>query len=295
MKERVQKLMAQANIGSRRACEEIIRQGRVQVNGQVIQLGDQADPYTDVIEVDGEKLAFSNDKVYIAFNKPRQVLSTNVPHKDDTRRTVRDYIPLEGHLFSIGRLDADSDGLIVLTNDGELANKLTHPRYHHTKTYRVVVYGLPTAETIEKWQTGVHLEEGMTAPCSVEIVKGGKETTLRIVMTEGKKRQIRRIGASLGHHVKTLTRTHLGELALGTLRPGEWRELTPQEVALLSKRQRATTAKPVVRPKSTPQPPRTSKPERQERRKPTSGGRKSGRNRGDSEQNRDRKPRTKRR
>ena len=93
--------MAQANIGSRRACEDIIRQGRVKVNGAVIQLGDQADPYTDVIEVDGEKLAFSNDKVYIAFNKPRQVLSTNVPHKDDTRRTVRDYIPLEGHLFSI--------------------------------------------------------------------------------------------------------------------------------------------------------------------------------------------------
>lgn len=288
--------MAQANIGSRRACEDIIRQGRVKVNGAVIQLGDQADPYTDVIEVDGEKLAFSSgSKVYVAFNKPRQVLSTDAPHKDDTRRTVRDYIPLEGHLFSIGRLDADSDGLMVLTNDGDLANKLTHPRYRHTKTYRVVVYGLPTAEAIEKWRTGVYLEDGLTAPCSVEIVKGGKETTLRIIMTEGKKRQIRRVGALLGYHVKSLTRTHMGELELGALRSGEWRELTAQEVALLSKRQKLPTVKRAARPKAAPQPPRIEEKRRDERRKPASSRRESGKNRSESGQNRDRKPRTKRR
>ncbi len=237
MKERVQKLMAQANKGSRRACEEIIRQGRVRVNGVVIKLGDQADPNTDVIEVDGEKLLFSGErKRFIAFNKPKHVVSTDELHEGDTRKMVRDFIPFEEHLFSIGRLDADSEGLMVLTNDGELANRLTHPRYRHTKTYKVVVAGLPTQETVNRWQNGVFLEEdGQTAPCYVKITDGSpKETTLRIVMTEGKKRQIRRVAVLLGHPVKSLTRTHIGKLALGTLRQGEWRELTPKDVKALS-------------------------------------------------------------
>src|SRR4051794_14694959 len=113
--------MAQANLGSRRACEEFIRQGRVKVNGQVIHLGDQADQNTDVIEFDGDKLSFPERKTYIAFNKPKNVLSTDDPHKDDWRRTIRSYIPFEGHLFNVGRLDADSEGLMVLTDDGDLA------------------------------------------------------------------------------------------------------------------------------------------------------------------------------
>jgi pseudouridine synthase len=239
VKERVQKLMAQANIGSRRACEDFIRQGRVRVNGAVIKLGDQADPHTDEIEVDGQKLVFPDQRIYIAFNKPRNVVSSNVPYPDDPRRTVRDMIPVEGHLFTIGRLDADSEGLMVLTNDGDLANKLSHPSYQHTKTYKVIVHGLPSAEALARWQSGIEMEDEdsgkpfRTAPCYVKLVEGGKDTTLRVVMTEGKKRQIRRVAAILGYPVKSLVRTHIGKLGIGTLRPGEWRELTAKDLHTL--------------------------------------------------------------
>jgi 23S rRNA pseudouridine2605 synthase len=283
VKERVQKLMAQANIGSRRACEEIIRQGRVRVNGQVIKLGDQADPRTDVIEVDGQKLAFSDSHIYIAFNKPKNVVSSNVRYPDDDRRTVREMIPIEGHLFTIGRLDADSEGLIILTNDGELANELSHPRYHHTKTYKAIVQGLPSADTIQKWQTGVFIQdeetgEGYkTAPCYVKIVDGGKETTLRIIMTEGKKRQIRRVASMLGHPVKSLSRTHIGKLPLGTLRPGDWRELTPKDIAALkasaeelkrsSKPIKVRAARPARKESPSAAKPRKSPPRRNPRRR----------------------------
>ncbi|MBZ0290271.1 MAG: rRNA pseudouridine synthase [Anaerolineae bacterium] len=264
--------MAQANLGSRRACEDIIRQGRVRVNGQIIHLGDQADPHTDVIEVDGNKLAFADKHIYIAFNKPKQVVSSNVRYPDDDRRTVREMIPVEGHLFTIGRLDADSEGLIILTNDGDLANQLSHPSYHHTKTYKVVVQGLPSEETIQRWQDGIYIQdedtgkEFKTRPCYVKIVDGGKETTLRIVMTEGKKRQIRRVASIFGHPVKSLVRTHIGTLPLGTLRPGDWRELTAKDIAALKtpadelkragKRPKVRTMRPA---KETPVPERTGK------------------------------------
>lgn len=236
MKERVQKLMAQAGVASRRESETLIRQGRVKVNGKVVHLGDQADPRTDTIEVDGEKLSFPERHTYIALYKPRNVLSTDDPHKGDTRQTVYDLIPFQGRLFSIGRLDADSEGLMVLTDDGYLANRLAHPRYRHTKTYKVVVYGLPPAEAIQAWENGIYLtddetgETYKTSPCKVDITQGGKETTLRIVMAEGKKRQIRRVASALGYPVKSLIRTHIGKLALGALRPGEWRELTAEDV-----------------------------------------------------------------
>jgi 23S rRNA pseudouridine2605 synthase len=232
MKERIQKLMAQANVGSRRAAEELIRQGRVRVNGKVAQLGDQADPSTDVIEVDGEKLKFDTQKRYFAINKPLNVVSSNMPQ--DERETVRDLIPYEGHLFTIGRLDAESDGLMILTNDGEMANKLTHPRFEHTKTYKVVVYGSPTQATLDQWERGVYLEEGLTAPCSIRVQqRESGVTVLRIVMIEGKKRQIRRVATLLDHPVKRLTRIRIGKLELGTLQPGEWYELTPEEIELM--------------------------------------------------------------
>ena len=228
--------MAEANVASRRGAEELIERGRVRVNGKIATIGDKADPETDVIEVDGEQLHFGpQNKVYFALYKPRQVLTTSQPHRGDERRTVLDLIPYKGHLFSIGRLDADSEGLVVLTNDGVLTQRLTHPRFHHTKTYKVTVHGLPSEDVIRRWQDGVWLEEdGKTAPCSVTIAKGGvKETVLRIVMTEGKKRQIRRVAAALGHPVQSLVRTHIGMLSVEGLRPGEWRELTPREVHAL--------------------------------------------------------------
>lgn len=236
MKERLQKLLAQANIASRRASEDYITQGRVRVNGEIAHLGDKADPETDEITVDGTPLKFDPQKrIYIAFNKPKQVLSTDKPHRGDTRETVTGLIGLDEHLFSIGRLDADSEGLMVMTNDGALAQRLSHPRYRHTKTYRVEVLGLPTVETLDKWRQGITLEDGTTAPCFVEIVKGSaKGSTLRIVMTEGKKRQIRRVASLLGHPVRRLIRTHIGMLPLGNLESGKWRDLSPKEVMALS-------------------------------------------------------------
>lgn len=238
MEERVQKLMAQANIGSRRHCEELITKGRVRVNGQVVGLGAKANPDKDIVEVDGERLSFTKQrKIYILLNKPRNVLTTNKPHKGDDRQTVRDLVPFEGeHLFTVGRLDGDSEGLVVLTNDGELVQRLTHPKYRHTKTYKVTVYGLPSESVIERWQKGVMLDEdeGMTAPCVVKITHGDRAfTSLQIIMTEGKKRQIRRVAAILGHPVRQLTRTHIGKLGIGALRPGEWRELTPTDLDLM--------------------------------------------------------------
>lgn len=236
MKERLQKLLAQANIGSRRASEELISKGRVRVNGVAAQLGDKADPAIDVIEVDGARLKFeAQPHVYLMLNKPKQVLSTDKPHRGDRRETVMDLLGLKEHLFSIGRLDADSEGMVVMTNDGDMSQKLSHPRYRHSKTYRVEVLGLPVAETLERWQEGIFLDDGKTAPCIVEITKGSvRGTTLRIVMTEGKKRQIRRVAAALGHPVQRLIRTHIGMLALGDLESGKWRELNAKEVEALN-------------------------------------------------------------
>jgi 23S rRNA pseudouridine2605 synthase len=235
VKERVQKLMAQAGIASRRASEEMISQGRVQVNGRIISLGDKADAEKDDIRVDGERLKLSDfQPVYYVLNKPPNVLSAKSNTPGDDRSTVRELVPVEGHLFTIGRLDAESEGLMVLTNDGELTNKLAHPRYEHTKTYKVTVYGQPTEEILEEWQDGVYLEEGKTAPCYVKVLSSDKvTTTLRVVLIEGKKRQIRRVATKLGHPVKKLMRTHIGQLGVGTLRRGEWYRLDDEEVAAM--------------------------------------------------------------
>ncbi|MFZ4815246.1 MAG: pseudouridine synthase [Phototrophicaceae bacterium] len=234
MQERVQKLMAQANIGSRRVCEEMIEKGRVKVNGRVIHLGDKADPAKDKIEVDGVKLHIEAEKLYIAIHKPLNVLSTNEGHRGDDRQTIRELLPFEGHFFSIGRLDAESTGLMVLTNDGELANRLSHPRYRHTKTYKVQVYGLPPRKALDEWQEGIYLEDGKTAPCIVRVVRGNaKISVLEVTMTEGKNRQIRRVASELGYPVHKLTRIAIGRLELGTLEPGSYRVLTEQEVNML--------------------------------------------------------------
>lgn len=232
VEERVQKLMARANIASRRKSEEIIQEGRVMVNGKIITLGDKADPEKDKITVDGQALKLKNfEKRYYVFHKPTNVLSSNLKQHDDDRPTVRDLIPVEGHLFSIGRLDAESEGLIVLTNDGEMTHKLSHPRYEHTKTYKVTVYGKPDAETLVKWENGVWLDGTRTAPCFVRVIEEGPTTsTLRIIMIEGRRRQIRRIATMLGFPVKKLVRTHIGKLGLGTLKRGMWYRLEDEEV-----------------------------------------------------------------
>ena len=229
--ERVQKIMAQSDIGSRRKCENIIRAGRVRVNGNVVELGAKADPQKDVILVDGERIGGAFAPVYFVVNKPKGVLSTNEAPPDDSRPTIRELIDVPGHLFTIGRLDADSEGLMVLTNDGKLANKVSHPRYEHTKTYKVTVKGKIRLETLEKWESGIWLDNSRTAACSVKILESNKRSSiLRIVMVEGRKRQIRRVASILGHPVIRLVRTHIGQLGLGTLNKGAWYQLDDGEV-----------------------------------------------------------------
>lgn len=230
--ERVQKLMAQADIGSRRKCEDLIRQGRVFVNGTKIELGAKADPQKDLIEVDGQRISQKDFvPLYIVVNKPKDVLSTNKAPEGDKRSTIRDLIDVEGHLFTIGRLDADSEGMMVLTNDGDVANKVTHPRYEHTKTYKVTVRGRVTQETVNKWESGIWLDNSRTAACSVKILESNNRSSiLRLVMVEGRKRQIRRMATILGHPVIRLVRTHIGQLGLGTLRKGAWYQLEQIEI-----------------------------------------------------------------
>ncbi len=230
--ERLQKLMAQANIASRRACEDIILNGRVMVNGKTATLGDKADPEKDTITVDGSRLRLEKRTLhYYVINKPKNMLSTMHSEFNDDRPIVRDLIPGDDHLFAIGRLDAYSEGMIVLTNDGDMAEKLTHPRHEHTKTYKVTVVGHPTPEDLEKWERGVWLDDARTAPAYIRVLeRTPKMTTLRLVMIEGRKRQIRRVAQLLGYPVYRLVRTQIGKLGLGTLRKGEWYELSKEEV-----------------------------------------------------------------
>lgn len=246
MEERLQKILARAGFGSRRACEELIRMGRVTVNGQVATLGSKADPQRDRILVDGQPISASQPRVYIALHKPRGVLST--VSTTDPRPTVIDLVDYPGRLFPVGRLDVDSEGLILLTNDGELANRLTHPRYGHEKEYRVLVARRPDEKQLEAWRHGVVLEDGhRTAPAQVYYeAPAGKGAWLRVIMREGRKRQIREVGETIGLPVLRIIRVRIGSLQLGSLKPRQWRFLTPQEVAALRR-----TPEPPPKPKKS--------------------------------------------
>ena len=233
MEERVQKILSRAGLGSRRACEELISAGRVRVNGNVAVLGSKADPQRDRIEVDGRPINLAEPLAYIAIYKPRGVISA--AQSPDPRPTVRDLVPVPGHLYPVGRLDVDSEGLILLTNDGELANRLTHPRYGHEKEYRVLVARRPDETQLETWRRGVVLEDGYrTAPAQVRVESlAGKGTWLRVILREGKKRQIRETGSQIGLPVVKIIRVRIGTLLLGNLKPGEWRNLSEAEVSAL--------------------------------------------------------------
>jgi 23S rRNA pseudouridine2605 synthase len=247
MEERVQKILSRAGIASRRACEELIAHGRVTVNGKVISLGDKADPKKDQIALDGKPITLPEELIYIAVHKPRNVISaTSSP---DRRQTVRDLVPVPGHLYPVGRLDVDSEGLILLTNDGELANQLTHPKFGHEKEYKVLVARHPDQEQLSAWRRGVVLDEGYkTAPADVYVeTLSGKGAWLRITLREGRKRQIRATGSQLGLPVVTIIRVRIGSLLLGSLMPGEWRHLKPAEIRSLK-----TPQKPLPRQKPGP-------------------------------------------
>jgi 23S rRNA pseudouridine2605 synthase len=231
--ERIQKILAKAGYGSRRSCEEFIISGRVIVNGKKAELGQKADPAIDTILLDGTKLPAPKAIRYLAYNKPRFVLCDKV--EGDTRRTVYDLVPDSNDLAIVGRLDFESEGLLLLTNDGELTNSLTHPRYMHEKEYRVLVASRPDQKQLETWRRGIILEDGhRTQPARVSIDStSGKGAWLRVVMKEGHKRQIREIAKTIGVYVVRLVRVRIGSLELGGLKSGLFRELTPQEISLL--------------------------------------------------------------
>lgn len=245
--ERLQKILAQAGIASRRAAEEMIASGRVTINGEVVkEMGVRANPVTDTIAVDGKPLKSHGDAgqpqklVYIAINKPLGVVSTV---KDpEGRPTVLSLLAgaklaEQGlRVYPAGRLDTDSTGLLLLTNDGDLTFRLTHPRYAVEKEYRVVVRGRPTGEALSKLREGVMIEGGITAPAKVDVLSRTEgNTTLRITLHEGRKRQVRLMCAAVGHPVIELTRVRFGPIELGDLQPGKWRNLAVHEAHALRK------------------------------------------------------------
>ena len=233
MEERLQKILARAGYGSRRACEQFIVERRVTVNGQVAELGSKADASKDRIVVDGLLIPIAEQPVYIALYKPRGVLSA--VSADDARPTVRELVEVPEHVFPVGRLDVDSEGLILLTNDGELAHRLTHPRYGHEKEYRVLVARRPDESQLENWRRGVVLEDGYrTAPAQIRVEStAGKGTWLRVILREGRKRQIRETGSRIGLPVVKIIRVRIGSLQLGRLNSKEWRYLSEREIAEL--------------------------------------------------------------
>lgn len=251
--ERIQKLLAQAGLGSRRACEEFLIGHRVTVNGKLVELGAKADPNKDVIKVDGKRIEIEQERIYVMLNKPAGIVTTNEDEFD--RKTVRDLVPIDAHLFPVGRLDADSEGLVLLTNDGELTNALTHPRFEHEKEYLVLVEGRPSEGVLKSWRRGVLLEEQMTAPARVDVLHGDRDKTwLRVIMHEGRKRQIREVAGMLGHKVKYLERVRIGPLKLGELKTGTYRHLTPTEVRELRESAGLDVKKPVRKKVSVSRP-----------------------------------------
>jgi len=230
--ERLQKVLARAGFGSRRACEQLIEAGRVAVNGATAELGRRVDVLSDTVTVDGIPVATHGELVYYLLNKPRKVVTT--ASDPQGRTTVLDLVPLEPRVFPVGRLDYETEGLLLLTNDGELAHRLIHPSSGVPKTYLAEVVGVPGPRTLRQLREGVELEDGMTAPARVHIVQPREgRAALEMTIHEGRNRQVRRMCETVGHPVTRLVRTRFGPLADAGLRPGQWRPLRLAEVRAL--------------------------------------------------------------
>ncbi|MEV0396928.1 pseudouridine synthase [Polymorphospora rubra] len=233
--ERLQKVLAAAGVGSRRACEDLIFRRRVTVDGRVAQLGDKADPRVAEIRVDGERLITDTRLVYLAMNKPRGVVSTMDDEKG--RTALADFLDrVEERVYHVGRLDADSEGLLLLTNDGTLANKLMHPSYGVQKTYLCEVAGPVPKNLGKRLLAGVELSDGPAKLDAFRVVDSlGRTTQVEVTLHEGRKHIVRRLLDEVGHPVSRLIRTSMGPIRLGDLRPGRNRRLTNAEVAALFK------------------------------------------------------------
>lgn len=232
---RLQKFLAEAGVASRRASEKIILEGRVAVNGETVtELGTKVDPASDRITVDGRPLK-AKRKLYVALHKPRRVLTTRKPEAEDDRATVYDFLPKEwGNIFPIGRLDYDSEGLLFLTNDGDLCLKLTHPRYGVAKIYVATVEGRVEANVLEQFKKGVRHEGDLLRANKARILSASKtQSTVELELTEGKNREVRRLFESQDLKVTRLVRTQIGKIKLGELPAGKWRVLTEPEIKSL--------------------------------------------------------------
>ena len=227
---RLQKVLAGAGIGSRRVCEDLIDEGRVSVNGVVAHLGQRVDPEQDTIEVDGSQIGVKAGLVHYLLNKPQGVVTTSM----DThgRPTVVEMVPDEPRVFSVGRLDADTEGLLLMTNDGDLAHRLTHPSYGVDKEYLAEVEGTPSRNALRLLRQGVELDDGVTSPATVSMPAPGM---VKLIIHEGRNRQVRRMCEAVGHPVIRLVRTRIGPLSDPQLAPGAWRPLTRDEVRSLER------------------------------------------------------------
>jgi pseudouridine synthase len=239
---RLQKILSHAGVSSRRVAEELIRQGRVEVNGDVAdELGTRANPEVDDIRVDGRRLKFTADRRYYLMYKPRGVVSTRSDPQQ--RLTVIDVLSkagIKGYFYPVGRLDYDSEGLIILTNDGAFAEKVTHPKHELERAYEVAVTGLPDARDLERLSRGIVIDSRRTLPAKVRVIhqypdKKEPQTLVEIVIKEGRNRQVRKMCEQTGHHVISLRRTRIGSITDKRIKPGQVRELTPDEVKALNK------------------------------------------------------------
>ena len=226
---RLQKVLAERGYGSRRVSEELIADGRVTVNGATAVLGRRVDLDTDVVEVDGHLVPVRPGLVHYLLNKPTGVVST--ASDPQGRPTVVSLVPAEPRVYPVGRLDADTEGLLLLTNDGELAHRLTHPSFGVEKEYLAHVEGIPSAHALRQLRHGVELDDGPTAPAQVSQPEPG---VLRLTIHEGRNRQVRRMGDAIGHPVRRLVRVRIGPITDRSLRPGDWRPLTVAEVKALA-------------------------------------------------------------
>ncbi len=244
MSERIQKILSQWGVASRRHAEELILDGKVRLNGKVVKLGDKADPNRDRLEVDGKRIEpLDRPKfVYFLINKPNDVISTC--QDPEQRKTVIDLLPphlRQGKgIHPVGRLDRNSTGALILTNDGELTLRLTHPRYHLPKTYDVWIAGHPTEKQLDQWEKGIILEDKKTLPAKVEVVDYDRtRTCLEVTLTEGRNRQIRRVAEEFGFEVLKLHRRAIGEIKLNLpqdrLGSGQYRALKPSEISFLKR------------------------------------------------------------
>lgn len=235
--ERLQKYIARCGIASRRKAEELIINGSVKVNGSVVtELGTKVDTDKDIVTIDNKKISENDKLIYIKLYKPEGYVTTVKDQFD--RKTVLDLIQIKERIYPIGRLDYNTSGLLLLTNDGDLANKLMHPKYHIYKTYVADIDGRIIDEEINKLKTGVSIEDYKTAPARVKLLKcTGNTSTVQISIYEGKNRQVRKMLDAVGHQVRMLKRVSFGEIGLDNLKPGSWAYLNEDEIKFLKRNQ----------------------------------------------------------